>query len=402
MKKSPIIFILINLFILLLFISCETTYAGRLLKYGSDFYGNSNKLPNRIIAKADQPFFFQEDPDKMQAFVDKIDVITWMSMDGEKSAPLEDLLRESNTRAFLVIKDDVILYEKYLDNTSRETLFPTFSVSKSVTSLMVGNAIEEGLLPDIEDPVRKYIPEFIGDGYDDITVKHLLFMNAGFEHSFGLSPADDLVISSIHPKSTELAFEQEIIRQPGESFEYNNYNTLLLGMILQNLSGMTPSEYLEKNVWKPMGAEFHATWNLNLDGGFEYMGAGLNVTMIDLAKIGRLYLNKGMLDGIQILSPHWIALTTSYDPSVKGASDYYNSKAGKTVNEQFKKENFYSGHWWGVERDGDNDFFAVGMFGQYIYVCPEKNMIVLRLGSENGDVYWWPHILRDIIERSTF
>jgi CubicO group peptidase (beta-lactamase class C family) len=400
MKKNLLFFILLALFIPLFLTSCTTTYMGRLLRYRGNPYENLSKLPNHIIRKSDEPFLFAEDNTFADSHSDKFDSITWMTSDGPRTDSLMDMLEDNESLAFLVIRDDIIVYEQYFDGRSRETLFPAFSVSKSITSALIGIAVDEGLLPGIDVPVKQYLPDFNREGYEKITIRNLLDMNAGFEHSYGLGPGDDLVISVLHPNVTELAMEQKIIRAPGECFEYNNYNTILLGMILENVTGMSPSEYLEKKIWQPIGTEQDASWSISGKNGFEYMGSGINAAIMDYAKFGRLYLNDGNWNSRQIINSSWIEESTTIDPSINGEEDYYDTQIGEVVNEYFDNEGYYSSHWWGSRNaNGSSDYYAVGIYGQYIYICPDKNMIILRMGRDFGDVTWWPHVFKEIADR---
>lgn len=400
MKKNLFFFILLVLFIPILLTSCTTTYIGRILRYGGNPYESSSKFPNHIIQKSDEPFYFTENSTLVDSHADKFESITWMSSEGMRTDNLMDMLEKNESLAFIVIRDDTILYEQYFDGCSRETLFPAFSVSKSITSALIGIALDEGLLPGIDVPVKKYLPDFNREGYEKITIRNLLEMNAGFEHRYGLSPGDDLVISSFHPNVTELAMKQKIRRAPGECFEYNNYNTILLGMILEKVTSMSPSEYLEKKIWQHIGMEQDASWNLSEENGFEYMGSGINAAIMDYAKFGRLYLNEGTWNSQQIINSSWIEESTTVDPSINGAEDYYDTQINDVVNEYFDNEGYYSRHWWGSRNsNGSSDYYAVGMYGQYIYICPDKNMIIIRMGYDFGDVTWWPHVFKEITER---
>ena len=396
----------ISIFLLILLslitVSCTRTYVGRIIRYGRDYYNAQDKFPYRTITKADSPFFFGEDQDMSASASEKLKEISWLTYDEtEKTDSLENMLEMNETRAFIIIKDDNIIYERYFEDCSRDTLFPSFSASKSITSAMIGIAVNEGLIESIDDPVQKYIPEFNRAGYEKIAIRNLLEMNSGFKHSYGLSPFSDLVISSAHTNITKLALKQKIIREPGASFEYNNYNTVLLGMILKEVSGVSPSVYLEQKLWRRIGTEYDAQWNLCGEDKMEYMASGINASIIDYAKFARLFLNYGDWDGASIISSAWIKSSTMTHPSENGDDDYYKSQLGDIVNKHFAENvYYYSRHWWGTQYPNrSTDYLAIGMFGQYFYVCPDKNMIIIRIGRDFGDIYWWPDIFRDITER---
>ena len=167
--------------------SCTTTYMGRLLLYGGNPYENFSKFPTHIIRKSDEPFLFAEDNTFADSHPDKFDSITWMTSDGSRNDSLMEMLEDNESLAFLVIRDDIIVYEQYFDDCSRETLFPAFSVSKSITSAMIGIAIDEGLLPGIDVPVNQYLPDFNREGYEKITIKgcyHCFYEEGTLEQVF--------------------------------------------------------------------------------------------------------------------------------------------------------------------------------------------------------------------------
>jgi CubicO group peptidase (beta-lactamase class C family) len=147
---------------------------------------------------------------------------------------------------------------------------------------------------------------------------------------------------------------------PGIHFHYNNYNLVLLGMILERVTGGTVSQYLQEKIWKPLGMEFPASWSLDSrKSSMEKMESGLNARAIDFAKFGRLYLRRGDWNGRQILPESWVAESTTPDPHA-GWSNYK--------------------YLWWIPRSGKGRFMAVGNLGQFIYVAPDKDCAILRFG----------------------
>ena len=215
---------------------------------------------------------------------------------------------ESGTTAFLIVQDDQILYEKYFNGFERDSWFTSFSVAKSFDSALIGMAIAEGLIGSVDDPVVTYIPELSGRGLDDLTIRNLLKMDCGVSY---VSRSEGLLGGQSDDSRT---YYMPDLRAPGADrptqqgsrsascFHYNNYYPILEGMILERVTGMTVSQYLQERIWKPLGMEYPATWSINQDGdGLEKMESGINARAIDYAKFGRLYLNKGSWDGTQIL-----------------------------------------------------------------------------------------------------
>jgi CubicO group peptidase (beta-lactamase class C family) len=171
----------------------------------------------------------------------------------------------------------------------------------------------------------------------------------------------------------ELALNCQIEGEPGEYFEYNNYNPLLVGMILERATGMPVSSYMEEKLWKPMGMEADGSWSLDSkENGFEKMESGVNARARDFARFGMLYANEGNWRGKQLISRGWVKESTRADTNTDPSLDY-----------QY--------FWWVNTPDGKNHFSARGNYGQYIYVAPEKDLVIVRLGKEEGERgygYW--------------
>ncbi|HET9053029.1 MAG TPA: serine hydrolase, partial [Cyclobacteriaceae bacterium] len=154
-----------------------------------------------------------------------------------------------------------------------------------------------------------------------------------------------------------------------QKFEYVSGNTQLLGLVLERaLKNKTVTEYLQEKLWKPLGMEYDASWSLDKKkNGLEKTFCCLNARARDFAKIGRLYLNKGNWNGKQIVSQKWVEVSTHADLTDGGAS-------------------FYKYQWWIPSPNGD--FMAEGILGQFIYVNPAKNLVIVRLGKKHGDTDW--------------
>ena len=163
-------------------------------------------------------------------------------------------------------------------------------------------------------------------------------------------------------------------RPPGKGWHYNNYHPLLLGMVLERATGMSVSDYMATRLWQPLGAEGDATWNLDSErSGFEKLESGLNATPADFARFGQLFLHHGHWNSRRIVSKDWVAAGTAADTSTDPAD-------------------FYQYFWWvDVERSGR--FYALGNLGQYIYVAPDADAVVVRFGRDWGGSatrHGWP------------
>ena len=207
-------------------------------------------------------------------------------------ASFDELLASTQTTAFLIIKDDRLIYENYFNGYERDSINTSFSVAKSFVSALVGISIDEGLIDSVDDPITKYIPELQNKDsrYSAITIKNLLSMSSGLRYVEEETPFSDDTKTYYDPNLRTVALSAVIEEEPGKRFHYNNYNYLLLGIILERATGMPVAKYMEEKLWKPLGMEAPASWSLDSEtNGFEKMESGINARAIDFAKFGRLY-----------------------------------------------------------------------------------------------------------------
>jgi CubicO group peptidase (beta-lactamase class C family) len=302
------------------------------------------------------------------------DGLTTVSVDGAER-DLEEFLGSTGTTAFIVIQDEAILYERYLNGDNRSSIQTSFSVAKSYLSALVGIAIDEGLL-SLDDSITEHIPELLDRDrrFSRITVEHLISMSSGLRYVESNLPWGDDAQTYYAADLRELALEDtEILEPPGRTWLYNNYNPLLLGMILERATGMTVADYLERKLWQPLGSEFAASWSMDSESsGFEKMESGLNARAIDFARLGVLYANGGQWEGQQIVPRGWVETSTEAQ-----AIAYY-------------------GYWWWVESGGV--FLARGNHGQLVYVDPASDLVMVRFGTTDADVDW-PAVLADLAGR---
>jgi len=333
-------------------------------------------FPYRTIDNGLPAFYFRTGPaDTIPARVEY--------KDGEtvKAAGLEELLKSTSTHAFIVIKDDKLLYEHYFNGYQRDSICVSMSMAKSVTSALVGIAIDEGLIRSVNDPLTDYIPELKERGFGAITIRHLLTMGSGIkftEHAIDFVWSDD-ALAYFHPYLRErLLSDLTIVEPPGEAFHYNSYNPELLGLILERTTRRSPSQYLEEKVWKPLGMEYPATWSIDsVEDGFELMQSALNARAIDFAKLGKLFLNKGDWNGRRIISQRWVEESTAPDPD--------DHRDWETSPEWHDGGGYYKYAWWGVSMPGGHyAFMAIGKYGQFIYVYPARKVVIVRTAAKYG------------------
>jgi CubicO group peptidase (beta-lactamase class C family) len=363
-------------------------YVRRVLAWRESDVGDYiNNFPSHPLSASQAPFNFEEAPDEQHV------AELFKTLAGVND--FEAFLESENTQAFIVIQDDAILYEKYFNETQRDSMLTSFSVAKSFTSALIGIAIEEDYISSVDDPITDYLPELAerDSRFNDITIRHLLMMSSGLDYQknrWALLNGDD-PITTYYPDQRQAALEfTNILDSPGEYFLYNKYHPQLLGLIIERTTGKSVANYMQKKIWDPIGMEFDGSMSVDSEeSGFEKMEAGVNARAIDFAKFGRLYLDNGEWDGVQVISPEWIAESTAVDRSVQRA-DYYPDEFGKLIFD--KLNGYYKYMWYGFFRgEEDYDFTAAGDHGQYIYVSPAKNLIIVRNSlayGEFGDEQW--------------
>lgn len=354
-------------------------YVSRLVRWRGADVGDYRRFPDRPLHASPRPFFFAAGGNESRV---RAAFRTAFPMDS-----LDGFLERNGTQAFLVIQDDTIVYEKYFNGAERASIVTSFSVAKSFASALIGKAIEEGFIHSVDDPVTQYLPELAArdERFGRITIRDLLMMSSGIHYGGGfLLFGNDDARTYYSPDLRRAALHlTRVERPPRERFQYNNYHPLLLGLILERVTGRHVTDYLEEKIWLPLGMEYDASWSLDSrESGFEKMESGLNGRAIDFAKFGRLFLNGGRWDTAQILPASWVLESTRPDTTV----DYhaYYPAEGIFANGR----GYYKYFWWGLRRDDSYDFVGVGNFGQYIYVSPASHLIIVRNGASFGTAGW--------------
>jgi len=300
----------------------------------------------------------------------------------------ETFLEREQTTAFIVLSNDTIIYEKYFNGFNRNSVFTSFSIAKSFVSTLIGLAIADGFIKSDTDRITTYLPELLqkDERFSNITIKDLLSMSSGLHYSEDGEPSDD-DITYQYPDLRKAALQFPKIKDSsGKLWQYNNYHPLLLGLILERVTRSSVSKYMEEKLWKKMGGS-RAGWSVD-EHGFEKLESGINCSAYDYARLGELFLNKGKYDGVQIVPEVWIQRATQPASKPQGHYDFL-----------LRHNVYYSYFWWGKFRGSsinDNDFFGLGNKGQYLYVCPQKKLVIIRLGFEYGlpspGAYSWPDL----------
>lgn len=352
---------LIAVVLLIFSISMSSCKLGRFVFYNFADIKDYKKFPSRALLSNATKFKFH--------ITDKGIYPHTLKM-GKDSFSLDRVLEKNNTVAFLIIKNDTIQYEKYFKGYNQESIIPSFSMAKSVTSILIGCAIDEGLIKSVDEPIITYIPELKKNGFEQVTIKHLLQMTSALKFSESyINPFGEAASFYYGRNLKREVSKLKLKGKPGQKFEYVSGNTQLLGVVLERaLKGKTVTQYFQEKLWTPLEMEYDGSWSIDKKNeGTEKAFCCINARARDFAKIGRLYLNKGKWNGQQIVSEKWVEESTSIDTS-NGAVNYYKYQ------------------WWLPSTSGD--FMAEGILGQYIYVNPDKHIVIVRMGKNNGRINW--------------
>jgi len=394
--------------LLLFFISMPSC----MLLKGPASTNDYEKFPTTQIDKSSNPFQFKEAigniklPDSIYAKGGRV--------------TFKEAYAESNTYAFLILKNDTIVYEHYDNEKEASSIVTSFSVAKSFVSALVGIAIEEGHINNIQDKVVDYISNLDQVAFKDLTIEQLLNMESGIKfrenYVLGVQIGRYYHGKNIKKQIPKLNKSKKVEEDDG----YKSINTLLLGLILEKATGQSLSQYMQTKLWQPLGTQYPAGWSIDSEKNkTEKSFCCLQARARDFAKFGCLYLNEGEWNGQQIISKDWISNTTfplwekwnemqfggfngwyhnhwqnfmriaPFEANILPSDESYrlltkDLQATDDTNEaQF------------IAKTSNINFAAVGHLGQYIYVVPSKNLVMVRFGKNEKNI-WWPGLFEDI------
>ena len=363
--------------------TANSQWARAIAWLGSDM-DDYKRFPIRMVANAPPVFNFQRPSAEIQKrYAPAFESITYSKGGRNLTEDFGKFLRQTSTLAFIVIKDDVLLYEHYFNGYDHNSTFTSFSIAKSFVSALVGMAISEGYINSVEDPVTKYIPELLNKDsrYKNITLRNLLTMSSGIRYEERGMPWSDDTRTYYSPNLRSVAISSPITGEPGKEFHYNNYHPLLMGLVLERSTKRPVAQYLEEKIWKPLGMEAPGSWSLDSEKDrFEKMESGINGRAIDFARFGRLFLNNGNWNGKQLIPVAWVDESTRIDTSTDPTPQYKY-------------------FWWVNAKLRDkHHFFAAGKYGQYIYIVPEQNLLFVRFGRTEP-YHLFPRIMEELATR---
>ena len=298
--------------------------------------------------------------------------VTYIDRGKEKNTAA--MLEELQTTALVVVKDGIIISEGYYKGTDKDDLRISWSMSKSFVSALTGLALESGEIESIDDPVTKYTPMLKGSAYDGVPLRDVLNMASGIEFDENyLDPGSDInqmgTVLALGGSLDEFAAEQiNIARPPGTAWQYCSIDTHVVSMVLRAATGKTLQEYFVEKLWSKIGASADAKYTTDGKGNAFALG-GLNMRTRDYALFGELIRNKGKRGDIQIIPAAWVEQSTSLSAPTGESRATTKTEDGSVFG--------YGYQWW-LPPKADDEFFAVGVYGQYIYINPKARIVIVK------------------------
>ena len=310
-------------------------------------YRNIDQISEvRWMEASDDPYPLAQAPQDLSS-------VTY-EVEGE-SFTVEDYIRDRRIAGLLVVKDDAVVFERYGLGNDENSRWISFSIAKSVVSMLYGAAIVDGYIGSVDDPVTKYLPLLAGGGYDGVTIQHVLRMASGVKWNEDYADRESDLATMPRGLVEQARYMAALDREApaGERFHYNTGETNMAGAVLRAAIGNNLSTYLEHKIWGPFGMEADATWVLHEPGGGELGGCCISATLRDYARIGIFAMNGGVLrDGTRVLPEGWMADSTSPSPGSDG----------------------YGYLWW---LSGDGVYSGRGIFGQMLWMDPASNTVIV-------------------------
>ncbi len=343
-------------------------FVRRAVLWGNSDVGDQYRFPRRAIAAttgASEPAA-APDPARVRA-----------AFAAERAgASLDDWLAAQGTLAFVVLHHGKVIFQSYLNGQQREDTVTSFSVAKSLLSTGFLCALAERRIASLDEPMTRWLPELRARDarFERITLRHLLQMHSGIHYRETRFLNGDDAKTYYWPDLRALALQHTTIdTAPGGDFLYDNYNPLLLGLVLERATDMPVAQWMSRCLWQPAKFGPGASWSLDSEAsGFEKLESGVNARAIDFARFGQLMLAGGVAeDGTRVLPADLVREATSPD--------------GAVSLEHLQPGAYYQLFWWGNRRGlGNYDFSARGNHGQFIYVSPANDMVIARFGRRYG------------------
>ncbi|RDH44707.1 serine hydrolase domain-containing protein [Zooshikella ganghwensis] len=348
--------LILTMIIMLLLVSGPYRYLPSLLLYQKADLDDYQIFNNRVVA-ADN-------------------VIPWPKAQNYNQVNLSDeaksVLGEYDSKAFLIIKNGELLLEKYWQGYDEHIRANSFSMAKSIVSLLVGIAISEGHIRDLEQKLSDFLPAFSQGQRKHISIKDVLTMSSGlsWEESYS-SPFSVTAQAYYGQHLVSLVNTLQVSEQPGLHFHYASINTQILAEVLEKATGITVSDYASTKLWQPIGANQPALWSLDQADGEEKAFCCFFSSARDFARIGQLILNEGLWQDKQVIPRNYLLNATQPAKYLKGHKDD-------------QPVDFYGYHFWLTTYENKEVIVLQGIKGQYILVIPAMNTVVVRLGEKKS------------------
>ena len=338
-----------------------------------NFRNMERVFPSRPVARGETVWSFDHAPHPLHETYD---------FRGD-TRDLGAFLDRTETTGLLVVHRGAITHEEYRQGADETSPFTSWSMAKSVLSALIGIAVEEGKIASIRDPIGTYVPALAGSSYADVPIEDALTMSSGvdFDEDYE-TPLSDINMLFIRAMAMGVPVDKtlaglERVRDPGTFNDYVSSDSMALGLVLEAATGMPVSDFLAGRLWGPMGTEADATWSTDRTGR-EFALCCLNATLRDYARFGRLYLEGGARDGRQIVPADWVAASVA--PAAAHLQPGENPASSWTFGYGYK--------WW-IPEDPQGDFLAIGVWGQYIYVDPQRDVVCSATLPVTGARHRW-------------
>ena len=352
--------------LLLLVILIAPAYTWRAILYGHAKIDNYSIFENRLVPNA-QTIHWQHDSLYNKQAIDPAHLSVFDTF---------------GTTAFVVIRDKKIIHEEYWDGASDTTRSNSFSAAKSIVSLLVGCLLDDGKIKSLDQPITDFLPDFKNTNGFTLRIKDLLTMSSGLDWDEGYSSLFSPTTRAYYGKHlSDQVLGLKVISEPGKAFNYQSCDTQLLSLIIEKVTGKTLSEFASGKLWKPLGAEHAALWSLDREDGVEKAYCCFNSTATDFARIGQMVLDSGQFNNQQIVSKSYLKEATTPASWLKG--------------EEGDPLDYYGYQFWMLTHKEHKVIYARGILGQYIFIIPSLNAVVVRLGTERSKVQV-QHIPSDI------
>jgi len=354
----------------------------RVLRYQVPDAETYKIFPHTLVQPADTPFHF------VRIAGNSTDLDTLHVFDGKNhSVPFSAYLEAGKSNLFMVIRNDSIIYQHFAPGYTDTTLTTLFSVAKTMVSLMVGKALEEGSIKSLNDHLIQYVPELKANpAFKSVRLMDLLTMKSGLE----FKDTNGGYIQAFLSDEGKYYYTEDIkkellqvkrVNEPGTVWKYKSIDAFLLTWALENATGKKVAAYFQDKIWKRIGTAYPSSWGLDHENGLANTASRFQSTAIDLAKIGRLYLNNGKYKDQQVIAEDWVRRSVKLGKEKPATAKGWQKSAQHYL-------------WWVPQQGINGDFAAEGMRGQRLYIDPLTHTIIVHFAQQGAGNYPYRKVSR--------